>query len=104
MKLAFGQSMTEYGLAIGLVVIIGIGGLALLGSQTSDLLGNMIGEKGRGVKNLAAASSITLNSGIPARPDSMDLTIPVTTLDGREIEITVKNYPTKMTENDLLTG
>jgi hypothetical protein len=104
MKKTSGQSLTEYGLAIGLVVIIGIGGLAVLGSQTSDLLGNMIGQKGRGVKNLAAASSITLNSGMPARADSMDLTIPVTTLDGREIQISIKNYPTKMTENDLLTG
>jgi hypothetical protein len=104
MKRAFGQSLTEYGLAIGLVVIIGIGGLALLGSQTSNLLGDMIGQKGRGTKNLASASLIPLNSGIPARADSIDLTIPVTTLDGRQIEITVKNYPTKMTENDLLTG
>jgi Flp pilus assembly pilin Flp len=104
MKKTSGQSLTEYGLAIGLVVIIGIGGLAVLGSQTSDLLGNMIGQKGRGVKNLAAASSITLNSGMPARADSMDLTIPVTTLDGREIQISIKNYPTKITENDLLTG
>jgi hypothetical protein len=64
----------------------------------------MIGKKGRGTQNLAASSLSALDSGIPARPDSMDLTIPVTTLDGRQIEITVKNYPTKMTENDLLTG
>jgi hypothetical protein len=104
MKRAFGQSLTEYGLAIGLVVLMGIGGLALLGSQTSDLLGDMIGQKGRGTKNLASASLIPIDSGIPARADSMDLTIPVTTLDGREIQISIKNYPTKMTENDLLTG
>lgn len=104
MTRAFGQSLSEYGLAIGLVALIGIGGLSLLGSQTADLLGNMIGQKGRGTKNLASASLIPLDSGIPARADSIDLTIPVTTLDGREIQISIKNYPTKITENDLLTG
>jgi hypothetical protein len=104
MKKTSGQSLTEYGLAIGLVVIIGIGGLALLGSQTSNLLGDMIGKKGRGTQNLAASSLSALDSGIPARPDSMDLTIPVRRLNGEEIQITVKNYPMKMTENDMLTG
>jgi hypothetical protein len=58
-----GHALSEYGLAIGLVVIVSISGLSLVGMQVSDLLGNTIGKRSVPKTVIATASPTSNNTG-----------------------------------------
>jgi hypothetical protein len=85
MKYQKGQNLSEYGLAVGLVAIVGIVGLSLLGQQVSDLLGNTITKR----KATLISTAFLPNTNTPFLAAFPDITL--TSPSGKPY--TLPNYP-----------
>ncbi len=85
-----GHSLSEYGLAIGLVVLVGISGLSTLGSQVDGLFSNMVSSK--------QTSLVNKNTEFYATPSQIQAVLnhsPTQTIDlgnGKSITIPQPNF------------
>lgn len=89
-----GQSLNEYGLTLGLVVIVSIVGIGILGQNVRGLLGNSIERQAPQATAGVAALAAVIDAGFSPGPGTatLELSIPLPT--GGTSNITIPNYPT----------
>ncbi len=86
------HSLSEYGLVIGLAVIIGIGGLMTLGSQVSGLLGNTISHRPDSQSQSRLASTPQANQNITSPNQTQPAGLFITP---NEVEAILNQAPTQ---------
>lgn len=84
-----GQSIQEYLLPLGLIVVVAIASLTMLGQNLSGIFSGM-------VQKAPPPAPVIVDAGFPAGPNTSTFSFPITRSDGTVATITIPNFPNNL--------